>query len=141
MDRSWGVAGAASITAFFTVVMMMNSGFFYVSFIEEFGVARESGLMAHKRHVDRVSLISSVNCSHSLLDYTLTSGYSVLRRSPLLQACLVSWFQRHLSVFILGLIGSIFLWTGILGAFFAPDITWMTVTLGAIHGECPTAWA
>ncbi|KAH6934193.1 hypothetical protein HPB50_021495 [Hyalomma asiaticum] len=42
MDRSWGVAGAASLTAFFTVVMMMNSGFFYVALIEEFGVTRES---------------------------------------------------------------------------------------------------
>ncbi|XP_037514412.1 uncharacterized protein LOC119390786 [Rhipicephalus sanguineus] len=106
MDRSWGVAAAASLTALFTVVMMMNSGFFYVSFIEEYGVTREAASWP-------ISVMSVVSHSSGLL---------------------VSWFQRHLSVFVLGLIGSVFLWIGILGAVFAPNITWMTVTLGAIHG-------
>ncbi|XP_065286620.1 monocarboxylate transporter 9-like isoform X1 [Dermacentor albipictus] len=106
MDRSWGVAGAASLTAFFTVVMMMNSGFFYVSFIEEFGVDRQAASWP-------ASVMSIVSHSSGLL---------------------VSCAQRHLSVFQLGLIGSIFLWAGILGAVFAPNMAWMTVTLGAIHG-------
>ncbi|KAH7956760.1 hypothetical protein HPB52_012545 [Rhipicephalus sanguineus] len=107
MDRSWGVAAAASLTALFTVVMMMNSGFFYVSFIEEYGVTREAASWP-------ISVMSVVSHSSGLL---------------------VSWFQRHLSVFVLGLIGSVFLWIGILGAVFAPNITWMTVTLGAIHAS------
>ncbi|XP_054923569.2 monocarboxylate transporter 9-like isoform X1 [Dermacentor andersoni] len=106
MDRSWGVAGAASLTAFFTVVMMMNSGFFYVSFIEEFGVDREAASWP-------ASVMSIVSHSSGLL---------------------VSCAQRHLSVFQLGVIGSVFLWAGILGAVFAPNMAWMTVTLGAIHG-------
>ncbi|KAH7959737.1 hypothetical protein HPB49_013347 [Dermacentor silvarum] len=106
MDRSWGVAGAASVTAFFTVVMMMNSGFFYVSFMEEFGVDREAASWP-------------------------ASVMSILAHSS---GLLVSCAQRHLSVFQLGLIGSVFLWAGILGAVFAPNMAWMTVTLGAIHG-------
>ncbi|KAH7957056.1 uncharacterized protein LOC119391683 [Rhipicephalus sanguineus] len=107
MDRSWGVARAASLTAFFTVVMMMNSGFFYVSLMEEFGVRREAASWP-------MSVMSVVSHSSGLL---------------------VSCLQRHLSVFQLGLIGSVFLWAGILGAVFAPNMAWMTVTLGAIHGE------
>ncbi|KAH9377472.1 hypothetical protein HPB48_006267 [Haemaphysalis longicornis] len=42
MDRSWSVAAAGSLAAFFTVVMITTSGFFYVSFLEEFQVDRES---------------------------------------------------------------------------------------------------
>ncbi|KAK8776264.1 hypothetical protein V5799_030391 [Amblyomma americanum] len=42
MDRGWGVAGAAGLAAFFTVVMMTNAGFFYMSFIEELNVDRAS---------------------------------------------------------------------------------------------------
>ncbi|XP_072143003.1 monocarboxylate transporter 9-like [Dermacentor andersoni] len=107
MDQSWGVAGAAALTAFFTVVMAMNSGFFYVSFIEEFGVDRKAASWP-------------------------TSVMSIVAHSS---GLLVSCAQRHLSVFQLGLIGSVFLWAGILGAVFAPNMAWMTVTLGAIHGE------
>ncbi|KAL3225442.1 hypothetical protein MRX96_025780 [Rhipicephalus microplus] len=84
MDRRWDVAGAASLTALFTTVMMMNSGVMSV-------VSHSSGL-------------------------------------------LVSCLQRHLSVFQLGLVGSVFLWAGILAAVFAPNMAWMTVTLGVIHG-------
>lgn len=106
MDRGWNVAAAASLTAFFTVVMMMNSGFFYVSFLEEFHVDRKSASWP-------ISIISIVSHSSCLL---------------------VSFGQRHLSVFQLGLIGSVFLWAGILGAVFAPNMHWMTVTLGGVHG-------
>ncbi|XP_037565033.1 monocarboxylate transporter 9-like [Dermacentor silvarum] len=86
--------------------MMMNSGFFYVSFIEECGVTREVASWP-------TSILSSVSHSSGLL---------------------VSCAQRHLSVFQIGLIGSVFLWAGILGAVFAPNMAWMTLTLGAIHG-------
>ncbi|XP_075746594.1 uncharacterized protein LOC119185015 isoform X2 [Rhipicephalus microplus] len=106
MDRRWDVAGAASLTALFTTVMMMNSGFFYVSFIEEFGVTREAASWP-------ASVMSVVSHSSGLL---------------------VSCLQRHLSVFQLGLVGSVFLWAGILAAVFAPNMAWMTVTLGVIHG-------
>lgn len=106
MDRGWSVATAASLAAFFTVVMITNSGFFYVSFLEEFEVDRESASWPS-------SVLSIV--SHS-------SGF------------LVAVGQEHLSVFQIGLAGSIFLWAGILGAVFAPNMAWMTATLGAVHG-------
>ncbi|XP_077511515.1 uncharacterized protein LOC144121936 isoform X1 [Amblyomma americanum] len=106
MDHGWTVAAAASLTAFFTVTMMMNSGFFYVSFMEEFDVNRETASWP-------ASVMSGVSHSFGLL---------------------LSFCQRRLSVFHMGLAGSICLWAGILGAVFAPNMTWMTVKMGAVHG-------
>lgn len=106
MDRGWSVAGTACVTAFFTVVMMTNSGFFYVSFMEEFHVDRESASWP-------ASVVSVVAHSSGLL---------------------VSIGQGKLSVFQMGMLGSVFLWAGMLGAAFAPNIMWMTLTLGLIHG-------
>ncbi|XP_077532396.1 monocarboxylate transporter 5-like [Haemaphysalis longicornis] len=106
MDRGWSVATAGSLAAFFTVAMITTSGFFYVSFLEEFQVDRESASWP-------TSVLSIV--SHS-------SGF------------LVVMGQQHFSVFQIGLAGSIFLWAGILGAVFAPSMAWMTATLGAVHG-------
>lgn len=94
------------MTAFFTVVMMTNSGFFYVSFMEEFHVDRESASWP-------ASVVSVVAHSSGLL---------------------VSIGQGKLSVFQMGMLGSVFLWAGMLGAAFAPNIMWMTLTLGLIHG-------
>ncbi|KAH8039009.1 hypothetical protein HPB51_004829 [Rhipicephalus microplus] len=34
----------------------------------------------------------------------------------------------------MGIVGSVFLWAGLLGATFAPNMTWMTLTVGLIHG-------
>ncbi|XP_077511615.1 uncharacterized protein LOC144121999 isoform X2 [Amblyomma americanum] len=90
MDRGWGVAGAAGLAAFFTVVMMTNAGFFYMSFIEELNVDRASASWP-------ASVMSVV--SHSA-----------------------------------GMAGSVLLWSGLLGAVWAPSIAWMSVTLGVVHG-------
>ncbi|XP_075746928.1 uncharacterized protein LOC142804169 [Rhipicephalus microplus] len=106
MDRCWSVAGTSCVAAFFTVVMMTNSGFMYLSFLEEFDVNRESASWP-------ASVLSIV-------------GH--------LAGILVSLGQGHVSVFQMGIVGSVFLWAGLLGATFAPNMTWMTLTVGLIHG-------
>ncbi|KAH6934195.1 hypothetical protein HPB50_021497 [Hyalomma asiaticum] len=88
MDRSWGVAGAASLTAFFTVVMMMNSGFFYVALIEEFGITREAAswpmsvmsIVSHSSATSKFHLFSPF-CNTPPPDFSKTPGESIRLRS------------------------------------------------------------
>ncbi|CAN8015716.1 unnamed protein product, partial [Ixodes persulcatus] len=42
--------------------------------------------------------------------------------------------QRNLSLFVIFSLGGLLAWTGVVASAFVPNMTWMTVTLGAIHG-------
>lgn len=62
--------------------------------------------------------------------------FLLFRFSGLLNAVLEQW----MSLGKIAVIGSIFIWMGMMGAAFSPNITWMTFTFGFINGLC-SFWA
>lgn len=106
VDTRWSVAIAAGFIAFFGVASMSNLGFFYVYFLEEFHTNRENASWPG----------------------------SVLQIMGHVAGIIVAVLQRFLSTFYIGLIGSVVLWAGLLLAVLAPNIAWMTVTFGFVHG-------
>ncbi|XP_077511389.1 uncharacterized protein LOC144121845 isoform X2 [Amblyomma americanum] len=106
VDTQWSIAIATCLIAFFAVSTHSNLGFFYVSFLEAFGTDRRNA-----------SWPGSI--------------YEIVGH---LAGILVAVMRKFFSVFQIGLMGSIVLWIGLLAAVFAPDIPWMAVTFGVIHG-------
>uniref|UniRef100_A0A1S4LLF8 Uncharacterized protein n=2 Tax=Ixodes scapularis TaxID=6945 RepID=A0A1S4LLF8_IXOSC len=103
----WHVAALGFLTAFLVSTTMSNSGFFYVGFMEEFGVNRESATWPRS--------VASALC--------LSSGF------------LVAPLQPKVSLFTIFLMGGLFAWVGVVASAFVPNMAWMTVTLGVINGN------
>lgn len=106
VDGRWDIAVLAGLVSFFGITTNRNSGWFFVAFMEYF-------------HVDR----GSASWPNSVLTI-------MFRSSGLFVAIL----QRYMSLFGIGLIGSVLLWVGIIASALSPDITAITITLGLIHG-------
>ncbi|EEC01454.1 monocarboxylate transporter, putative [Ixodes scapularis] len=106
VDSCWHIAALGFLTAFLVTVTMSNSTFFYVGFIEEFDVNRESAAWPR-------SVITVIGQLSGLALATL---------------------QRRLSLFTIFLFGGLLSWTGIVASAFVPTMAWMTATLGGIHG-------
>ncbi|XP_042142188.1 monocarboxylate transporter 2-like [Ixodes scapularis] len=106
VDSCWHIAALGFLMAFLVTVTMSNSTFFYVGFIEEFDVNRESAAWPR-------SVITVIGQLSGLALATL---------------------QRRLSLFMIFLLGGLLSWTGIVASAFVPTMAWMTVTLGGIHG-------
>lgn len=106
VDTRWSIAVAASFIAFFTVASSSNLGFFYVCFLEEFQTTRQQASWPG----------------------------SVLQIMGHVSGILVAIIQPFFSMFHIAFVGSILLWLGLLAAVFAPNIPWMTVTFGFVHG-------
>ncbi|KAL1486168.1 hypothetical protein MTO96_009348 [Rhipicephalus appendiculatus] len=47
---------------------------------------------------------------------------------------LVSMLHKHMSLFLIGLLGSLFAWVGMAVSAFAPTIAWISFTMGIVHG-------
>ncbi|XP_040074429.1 LOW QUALITY PROTEIN: monocarboxylate transporter 6-like [Ixodes scapularis] len=106
VDSCWHVAALGFLEAFLVSVIISNSGFFYVGLMEEFDVNRESA----------------------------TWPRSVTSSLFLLSGCLMAPLQRKMSLFAIFFLGGLFAWTGVVASAFVPNMTWMTITLGAIYG-------
>ncbi|XP_075542933.1 monocarboxylate transporter 11-like [Dermacentor variabilis] len=106
VDGRWDIAVLAGLVSFFGIATNRNSGWFFVTFMEEFQVDRRSASWPN-------------------------SVLTIMFRSS---GLLVALLQRYMSLFHVGLIGSIFLWGGIIASVFSPNITTITVTLGLLHG-------
>lgn len=106
VDTRWSMAVAAGFIAFVGVASMSNLGFFYVYFLEEFHTNRQNASWPG----------------------------SVLQIMGHVAGIIVAVLQRFLSTFYIGLLGSVVLWVGLLFAVLAPNIAWMTVTFGFLHG-------
>ncbi|XP_075727683.1 monocarboxylate transporter 9-like [Rhipicephalus microplus] len=106
IDCRWDVVAVAMLTNLFAVATSRTMGWFYVAFIEEFGLNRQStswpGFL--------------LMCCHR------TAGL------------LVSVLHKHMSLFLIGLLGSFFAWGGMAVSAFAPSISWMSFTMGIVHG-------
>lgn len=106
VDGRWDIAALAGLVSFFGIATNRNSGWFFVAFMEDFQVDR-----------------GSASWPNSVL--------TIMFRSS---GLLVAFLQRYMSLFHIGLIGSIFLWGGIIASVFSPNIATVTVTLGLLHG-------
>lgn len=106
VDTSWHKAVFALLSIASSTAALKNSGFFYVGFMNEFGIER-----------GRASLPSSI-----------------LSSSVHASAFVVSLLCRKFSHFYLGLLGSVLVWVSMMACFFAPNITVVSV-LFAMHGN------
>lgn len=106
IDQNWGIAAAAAIASFFNMATQINSGFYFVAIMDTFAT-----------------------------DYTSASWPgSVFTIMTYSGSCFVVLLQKFLTVHQITLFGSVLLWTPLIGAAFSPNVTCMTVTLGALHG-------
>ncbi|KAM7312046.1 monocarboxylate transporter 12 [Ixodes scapularis] len=106
VDTCWHVAALGFLVIFLGTAAQSNSAFFYVGFMEQFGVNREIATWP-----------GSIGTAFSHL-----------------AAIFVALFQRKVSLFTIFLLGALFIWSGIVASAFVPTMAWMTVTFGVIQG-------
>ncbi|KAM7311885.1 putative monocarboxylate transporter [Ixodes scapularis] len=107
VDTSWHLVAAAALTTCLATVTISNSGFLYVNLMKEFQVNRE--------------VASWPEC--------------IIIAMCHIAGIIVAVLQRRISIFRISLFGGMLNSIGFIASRFAPDMTWMNVTLGAIHGE------
>ncbi|KAL1423955.1 hypothetical protein MTO96_020748 [Rhipicephalus appendiculatus] len=106
VDCRWDVAALTFMAGFFAIATNRNMGWFYVVFIEEFGIDRRGA-----------------SWPGSVLSATLRCS-----------GLLVSALQQYVPLYWMGLVGSILLWSSLVVCAFVPNIEWMTVMMGFAHG-------
>ncbi|XP_049517578.1 uncharacterized protein LOC119441785 isoform X2 [Dermacentor silvarum] len=106
VDCRWDVAAVALLAQLFASATNRSVGWFYVAYIEEFNVDRQ----------------------------TASWPGSVLLACHRSSGLLVGVLHKRLSMFWIGLIGSVFLCGGIMASAFAPSIAWISFTMGFVHG-------
>ncbi|KAM7311847.1 monocarboxylate transporter 13-like [Ixodes scapularis] len=106
VDSCWHVAALGFLTTFFITITVSNSSFFYLGFIQEYGVTREAA----------------------------TWPSSVIWVLSHLSGLPLAALQRRVSLYKIFLLGGLLSWVGVLASAFVPTMAWMAVTLGAIHG-------
>lgn len=106
VDCRWDVAALTSMAGFFAIATNRNVGWFYVVFMEEFGIDRRGAAWPG-----------------SVLGVTLRCSGLV-----------VSVLQKHVPLYWMGLVGSVLLWSSLIVCAFVPNVEWMTVMMGFAHG-------
>ncbi|XP_037562270.1 uncharacterized protein LOC119441734 [Dermacentor silvarum] len=106
VDCRWDVAALTSMAGFFAIATNRNIGWFYVAYMEEFGIDRRGASWPG----------------------------SVLATTLRCVGLLLSVLQRYFSLFWIGLLGSILLWSSLIASSFVPNIEWMTAIIGVAHG-------
>ncbi|XP_077534779.1 uncharacterized protein LOC144146725 [Haemaphysalis longicornis] len=105
-DRCWSKAALACAATVLTAATHSNCGFFFVAFMRLFDANRETGAWP-------TSVFQAADECCGFIGLGL---------------------QKFFAVSTVGLIGSVLFWAGILLSAFAPNLTWMTVTFGAVQG-------
>lgn len=105
VDCCWHVALITFLILLVTTFLLKNSGFILVGMMNEFGADRE-----------QASWPTSVRVASNLA-------------SVLLVGLLLRWFRAYR----VALVGSVFLWAGMMAAAFATNVVWMTFAFG-LHG-------
>ncbi|XP_077513671.1 uncharacterized protein LOC144124702 [Amblyomma americanum] len=105
-NAHWHIALIGCAALVFCTAVFCTSGLFYVYFMEAFGVNRETA------------------------SWPATTMGAVTAFSGLVVALL----QRFLTVYEIGLIGSVLLWAGVIASAFVPRMELMTLYLGAVQG-------
>uniref|UniRef100_A0A023FY88 Putative monocarboxylate transporter ixodes scapularis monocarboxylate transporter n=1 Tax=Amblyomma parvum TaxID=251391 RepID=A0A023FY88_AMBPA len=106
VDKCWIVAVLAFVMTTMESASSRCSGFFYVGIMEQMGVDR--GLASWP-----VNLIGSVNDFGGLVSGPLSEHFTTV---PVLA------------------VGAVLASAGVIASSFSPDITWLSMTLGVIHG-------
>ncbi|XP_077533455.1 uncharacterized protein LOC144145660 [Haemaphysalis longicornis] len=105
-DRCWDKAALACAATILTAATHSNSGFFFVAFMRLFDANREAAAWP-------TSIFQAGDESCGFIGMGL---------------------QKWFALSTIALIGSVLFWAGILLSVFAPNLTWMTVTFGAMQG-------
>uniref|UniRef100_V5H3K4 Putative monocarboxylate transporter n=3 Tax=Ixodes ricinus TaxID=34613 RepID=V5H3K4_IXORI len=105
VDTCWSVIVITFIVIFIGVALERSSGLLYVAFMEEFGVNRQTATWPQ----------SLMMCLSGI------SGLSV------------GLLQKRYSIRHIAIAGSVVGWIGIMASAFAPNIIWMSITLGVVH--------
>ncbi|KAL1481640.1 hypothetical protein MTO96_015326 [Rhipicephalus appendiculatus] len=106
IDRYWGLGVVVCLTSFLSTLVLANSAFFYVRLKETYDV-----------------------------DYgTALWPLTVLWISSRGVGPLIYWIQKWVPIHGVALAGSVLAWLGLVLSGFAPSITWVTFSLGALHG-------
>ncbi|KAH6937729.1 hypothetical protein HPB50_003718 [Hyalomma asiaticum] len=106
VDCRWDVVVVAMLTTLFAVATNRTMGWFFVAYMDEFGLGRQTA---------------------SWPGFVILGCHRV-------SGLLVGMLHKHLSLFLIGLLGSFFAWGGITVSAFAPSIAWMSFTTGFVHG-------
>lgn len=105
VDKCWSVALITLIVIFIAVALERSTGLLYIAFMEEFRVDRQAASWPQ-------SLMICI------------SGLSGLA---------VGLLQKRYSIRYIAVAGSVVGWIGIIASGFAPNIIWMSITMGVIH--------
>nr|XP_054923385.1 monocarboxylate transporter 6-like isoform X1 [Dermacentor andersoni] len=106
MDRCWSVPLASALSAFLLVMNSSCYGFLYVLFMKKYGIS----------HAEAAWPSSAL----------VIAGSSV--------RIVVSQLQDKVSVYHITLVGGLLASLGLVASAFTPDIVWMSVTFGVLHG-------
>ncbi|KAK8767899.1 hypothetical protein V5799_005320, partial [Amblyomma americanum] len=105
-DRDWHVTILAAAAFFFGSASIRSSGIFYLGIMNEFLVCR-----------------STASWPDTLIDATCEMA-----------GLLVAVFFERVNVITVMTVGSILAWLGVMASALAPNIIWMSLTLGVTHG-------
>ncbi|XP_049519732.1 uncharacterized protein LOC125944038 [Dermacentor silvarum] len=105
-DCCWTLAPLSIIFALLAAMVSKNSAVIYVAFMDEFGVDHQSASLP-------ITLLTIM---------VQISGF------------FVALLQKKLSIYQIALTGSVLNFVALIAAFFAPNITWMCVTVGFMSG-------
>ncbi|XP_077554176.1 monocarboxylate transporter 5-like isoform X3 [Haemaphysalis longicornis] len=106
VDSRWDLLVVMMMAGVFCTATYRSSGWFYVAYMEEFKVDRQGASWPG----------------------------SVYKTAFRCAGLFVTALRKHLSNFWIGLIGGCLLWGGTAASVFAPNIAWMAVTIGFVHG-------
>ncbi|KAH7959733.1 hypothetical protein HPB49_013343 [Dermacentor silvarum] len=106
-DSCWGIPVVAMFATFLLCMTQSSTGYLYVLFMETFQVNREMASWPE----------------------------SIILLTQHLGGFVVTVLHSRLPIFYVTLTSASLCCAGLLGAAFAPDMKWMSVTLGAIYGE------
>uniref|UniRef100_A0A1S4LXL4 Uncharacterized protein n=2 Tax=Ixodes scapularis TaxID=6945 RepID=A0A1S4LXL4_IXOSC len=105
VDTCWSVAAICFLVVFISTALERSSGLLYIAFMKEFGEDRQTASWPQ-------SVMICITGLSGLTVGLLNKKYST----------------RHIAI-----LGSITGWIGIMAAGFAPNIIWMSITLGVVH--------
>ncbi|CAN7950037.1 unnamed protein product [Ixodes pacificus] len=105
VDTCWSVAAISFLVVFISIALERSSGLLYIAFMKEFGVDRQ----------------------------TASWPQSVMICITGLSAVTVGLLKQKYSIRHIAIVGSVMGWIGIMASGFAPNICWMSITLGVVH--------
>ncbi|XP_077532372.1 monocarboxylate transporter 14-like [Haemaphysalis longicornis] len=106
VDRCWALPIVSACSSFLYSTPQMNSGIFFVLFMEKFGVSRESALWP------------------KTIDSMMTN----------VMGFVIGFYQKRFSVYSIIMMGAFVCPLSVIFSGFVPNMAWMSVTMGFFYG-------